>query len=435
MALAEPGFLITSEMNDHQTAGPLAAYRVLDLTRVLAGPFCTMVLADLGAEVIKIEEPSHGDDARSWGPPFIGPQSAYFVGVNRTKKSVAINLKDPRGRLLVANLARRSDVLVENFRTGTMDKWELGYEALAKKNPGLVYCSVTGFGRDTPYSQLPGYDTIVEALGGLMSITGPADGPPSKVGVAIVDVVTGLFRSTAILAALHSRLESHKGQRIDVSLMDVSLASLVNVAASYLASGIPPRRFGNDHMSIAPFGMLEASDGHLMLAVGNESQWRVFCNIIGRTDLSVDPRFRSNEYRVLNRIALAEELARTTRNQTVAQWCEQLMPAGVPAAPVRSVAEALDEERSRDGGLVQQAVHPLVGKIELVGSPLRMSGTPVRRPEAPPLLGENTAEVLRGVLELTAGEIKELEREGVIRNGRASSERDTIGDQPVGTPT
>ena len=209
MALAEPGFLITSEMNDHQTAGPLAAYRVLDLTRVLAGPFCTMVLADLGAEVIKIEEPSHGDDARSWGPPFIGPQSAYFVGVNRTKKSVAINLKDPRGRLLVANLARRSDVLVENFRTGTMDKWELGYEALAKKNPGLVYCSVTGFGRDTPYSQLPGYDTIVEALGGLMSITGPADGPPSKVGVAIVDVVTGLFCSTAILAALHSRLESH----------------------------------------------------------------------------------------------------------------------------------------------------------------------------------------------------------------------------------
>jgi crotonobetainyl-CoA:carnitine CoA-transferase CaiB-like acyl-CoA transferase len=411
----------------------LVGYRILDLTRVLAGPFCTMVLADLGAEIIKVEEPAHGDDARSWGPPFVGRQSAYFLGVNRTKKSVGLNLRDPRGQKLLAELASRSDVLIENFRTGAMDRWGLGYDVLSKTNPRLVYCSITGFGPSRPYRDLPGYDTIVEALGGLMSITGPPEGPPYKVGVAIVDVVTGLFCSTAILAALHARDQTRRGQRIDVSLMDVALASLVNVGASYLASGVPPERFGNDHMSIAPFGMLEAADGHVMLAVGNDGQWRSFCSAIGRFELARDDRFATNERRVTNRTDLARELSQTTVKHTVVEWCERLMKAGVPVAPVRSVAEALDEEQSREGGLIQSAQHPTIGTVRMVGSPLQLSLTPVRPPEAPPLLGEDTGDVLGNLLGIGTKELAELEAAGVVTNSAAVA--DTTADKPVGSIT
>ena len=406
---------MTAAAGPKRSGAPLAGLRVLDLTRVLAGPFCTMVLADLGADVIKIEEPVHGDDSRSWGPPFIGPQSAYFLGVNRTKKSVGINIKDPRGVQLVSRLAVQSDVLIENFREGTMDRRGLGYSVLADANPALVYCSITGFGRGRTYSKLPGYDTIVEALGGLMSITGPREGPPSKVGVAIVDIVTGLFCATSVLAALRAREASGKGQLIEVSLMDVSLASLVNIAAAYLASGVAQPRFGNDHMSIAPFGMLEASDGELMIAVGNDSQWRLFCRAIERPELLDDPRFRTNNVRVVNRVVLTAELSAAARRKTVREWCELLTAAGVPAAPVRSVAEALEEERVREGGLIQTVDHPIVGSVSLVGSPLYMSGTPVREPEAPPLLGENTSEVLSSLLGLSSSEIAALEKAGVVR--------------------
>src|SRR5579862_122629 len=341
----------------------LSRIRVLDLTRVLAGPFCTMVLGDLGAEVLKVEEPSRGDDSRHWGPPYVGPLSAYFIAVNRNKRSLGIDLREPDGQALIRQLAGISDVVIENFRPTTMERWGLGYETLREINPGLVYCSITGFGSDGSHGHLPGYDTIVEALSGLMSITGPPEGPPSKVGVAIIDVVTGLFAAVSILAALEARRSSNEGQRVEVALLDVAFASLVNVAASYLASGAPPARYGNDHMSIAPFGVVVTSDGDLMLAVGNDAQWQAFAGVVD-PPLGADPQFRTNELRVQNRAQLDAALADAMRAKDTKSWCAELAAVGVPAAPVLTVADALSAEELRVRNVIQSVTHSAVGHME-----------------------------------------------------------------------
>jgi formyl-CoA transferase len=395
--------------------GPLHGCLILDFTRVLAGPFCTMVLGDLGAGVIKIEEPTSGDHSRAWGPPFVGTQSAYFLGINRNKESVAIDLTDERGRRVVHDLAQRADVLIENFRVGTMEAWGLGYDDLHRSNPALVYCSITGFGRTGPYKDLPGYDTIIEALGGLMSITGPPNGPPYKVGVALIDVVTGLYCSTAILAALHSRRSEGLGQRIDVSLLDVGLASLINVASAYLTSGIAPVRYGNDHPNIAPFGLLASEDGHIMLGVGNDQQWERFCTVVGLPRLADDPRFATNADRVSNRAQLAATLEPVMKSRSSERWFAELMNAGVPAAPVLSVEQALTSEHVTSTGIIQSISDAKFGEIKFVGSPLRLSETPVGITQPPPLLGEHTVDVLRDVVSYSEAHINALLEAGVIR--------------------
>jgi glutaryl-CoA transferase len=403
-------------------SGPLDGRQVLDLTRILAGPFCAMVLGDLGASVIKVEEPAHGDYSRAWGPPFVGMQSSYFLGVNRNKKSVAVNLKDARGRQIIHELVQRCDVLIENFKPGTMEAWGLGYDTLSVMKPDLVYCSITGFGRTGPYKDLPGYDTIVEALGGLMSITGPSDGPPYKVGVAIIDVVTALYCSTAILAAFHAGI----GQKIEVSLLDVGLASLINVASAYLASGSASERYGNNHPNIAPFGTMRTADSFIMLGVGTDQQWERFCRAIGAPELTNNSRFATNELRVMNRQELAATLAPLLEVQTSAAWFPVLMQAGVPAAPVLSVAEALTSEHANSRNLIQTITHPTTGEIRFVASPIRLSETPVAVTQPPPLLGQHTVEVLRDVLGYSAGLIEELEMGGVIRGLVVEPDRSAV---------
>ncbi len=396
-------------------AGALENTRIVDLSRVLAGPFCTMVLGDLGAEIIKVEEPTRGDDTREWGPPFADGQSAYFLSVNRNKKSVAVDLKDARGRQVLLDLVARSDILIENFRLGTMERLALGYEELRAVNPRLIYCSVTGFGREGPYKDLPGYDPVVQALGGLMSITGPPDGEPYKVGVGLVDVLAGLFCSTAIAAALRWRDAHGEGQRIDTSLLDVQLASLVYVASGYLVSGEPPRRYGNDHPNIAPFGTLPTSDGYVMLAIGNDAQWQRFCEAVDRPELGSDPSFETNERRVRNRGQLTNVLSEITRRRSSREWFDLLMPTGVPVAPIESVDRILSDPHVRDGDLVETVRHPLIGDFRAVGSPLRLSGSPVATRHPPPLLGEHTEAVLAEVLGYSQEHIDSLAKESVIR--------------------
>lgn len=388
--------------------------RVLDLSRVLAGPFCTMVLGDLGAEIIKVEEPTRGDDTRQWGPPFVEGQSAYFLSVNRNKKSVAVDLKHPEGRQVLLDLVARSDVLVENFRIGTMERLGLGYEELRAVNPGLIYCSVTGFGREGPYRDLPGYDPVVQALGGLMSITGPPDGEPYKVGVGLVDVLAGLFCSTAITAALRWRDAHGQGQRIDTSLLDVQLASLVYVASGYLVTGEPPQRYGNDHPNIAPFGTLPTRDGYVMLAIGNDTQWQRFCKTVGRGELVSDPDFETNEQRVRNRDRLTEVLSEISMRRSSREWFDLLMPTGVPVAPIESLDGIFSDPHVSKGGLVETLSHPAIGEFRAVGSPLMLSGSRLATRYPPPLLGEHTEAVLAEVLGYSQDHIDDLAGRKVI---------------------
>lgn len=399
--------------------GALENIRIVDLSRVLAGPFCTMVLGDLGAEIIKVEEPTRGDDTRQWGPPFVSGQSTYYLSVNRNKRSVAIDLRHPQGRQVLLDLVACSDVLIENFRVGTMERLGLDYEELRAVNPRLIYCSVTGFGREGPYKDLPGYDPVVQALGGLMSITGPPDGMPYKVGVGLVDVLAGLFCSTAITAALRWRDAHGHGQRIDISLLDVQLASLVYVASSYLVSGEPPRRYGNDHPNIAPFGTLPTSDGYVMLAIGNDTQWRRFCEIVGHAELASDPDFETNEQRVRNRERLTEALSEISRRRPSQEWFDLLMPTGVPVAPIESLDRVFSSPHVRKGGLVETVQHPTIGEFSAVGSPLKLSGSPAATRYPPPILGEHTQVVLAEILGYSPERIHSLVRDEVIKCARS----------------
>jgi formyl-CoA transferase len=402
-------------MSDIQANGsPLTGLRVLDLSRVLAGPYCTMLLGDLGAEIIKVERPLFGDDTRQWGPPWAGGESAYYLSVNRNKKSITIDLKSDEGRDIIRQLAYRSDVLIENWRVGTMDEWGLGYDRLSQTNPGLIYCTITGYGQTGPDKERPGYDFIIQAEGGLMSITGPADGTPTKVGVAIVDLTAGMYATIAILAALQERTRSGKGQSIDISLLDSQLAWLANVGSNYLVTGERPGRLGNAHPSIVPYELFETSNNWIALGVGNDRQWERLCELAGWEDLSRDNRFASNPGRVQNRDVLVPLLQERFRARTTEEWLEIIQEGGIPCGSVNSIDEIFQNPHVLERQMVQELPHPSAGSIKVAGSPLKLSRTPVKIKDAPPLLGQHTEEVLKQLLDFDDNRIVRLKEKGVI---------------------
>ena len=393
---------------------PLENVRVLDLSRVLAGPYCTMMLGDLGAEIIKVERPGLGDDTRQWGPPFAAGESAYYLCCNRNKQSLTLNLKTEGGRDIAARLAERCDVLVENFLPGTLDAWGLSYAALSQRNPRLVYCSITGFGQTGPRRDEAGYDIMIQARAGVMSITGEANGPAIKVGVAISDITSGMFACNAILAALYAREQTGKGDRIDVALFDSTIAWLANVGSNYLVSGAIPQRRGTEHPNIVPYQAFEAADTSLIIAVGNDGQFVKFCALLGRADLAGDPRFTTNALRVQNRQALVPAIAAEIALRPAGEWLHQLEHAGIPCGPVNTVDQVFADPQTTAREMLIEVPHPTIGPLKLAGSPLKMASLarPPRR--APPLLGEHTDQVLASVLMLSAEEIQQLRKGGVL---------------------
>ena len=375
-------------------SAPLNGLTVLDLSRVLAGPYCTMILGDLGADVIKIEHPT-GDDTRRWGPPFVAGESAYYLAVNRNKRSVVADLKTPAGVELVRRIAQSADILVENFRPGTLEKLGLDGAELRRINPRLITLTVSGMGASGPERDLPGYDFVVQATGGLMAISGPVDGPPSKTGVAIVDLTTGMLATNAILAALYARERNGTGQHIDISLLESQVAWLANVGSAYLVTGAEPARYGNAHATIVPYQTFGASDGDFALAVGNDGQWQTLCVVIERPDLAADPRFATNPGRVAQRSELVGLLQAHFKTQSVAYWVGVIQAAGVPVGAVRSIGAVLNDPQVLARDMVVTVQHPTIGDLKLLGIPFKFSATPasIRRP--PPLLGEHTADVAR----------------------------------------
>ena len=397
-----------------EAAGPLDGIRVLDLTRVLAGPYCTMFLGDLGAEVVKIEQPGLGDDTRSWGPPFQGGESAYFLCVNRNKRSVTLDLRTPDGIELLRRLAREADVLMENFRPGTLAGWGLSEAEIRRDNPRLVYASLSAFGSSGPMKDRPGYDLAVQAWGGLMSITGPADGEPSKVGVAIIDVVAGLMLGSSIAAALYAREQTGEGQRIETSLMEAEIASLINAGSNYLVTGKVPGRWGNAHPNIVPYQSFPTADGHLVVAVANEAIWARFCEGVSKPELAADPRFDTNARRVENRDALIALLDDMFRRRPGREWIELLNDAGVPCSPVQDIRQVFDSPQVRATGMLREVDHPTAGKVRMAGLPVKFSGTPASIRLAPPRLGEHNEQVLKDWLELDDTAIAALRDEGTL---------------------
>ena len=370
--------------------GALEGVRIIDLSRVLAGPFCTMILGDLGAEVIKIEHNENGDETRGWGPPFVNGESAYYLCANRNKESITINLKSEQGKEIFRQLVSSGDVVVQNFKTGTLDKMDLGYEQLKEINPSLILASITGFGLTGPYKDLPGYDYIVQAMSGLMSITGEADGPPVKVGVAIADVLTGLYTCIGILGALYHRNKTGEGQEIDISLLDCEISSLINVASNYLCSNVTPVRMGNQHPNIVPYQVFSASDGEFVVAVGNDEQFKRFTRVIGRPDLAEREEFMHNEARLHNKdelIPICEELLKT---KTKYEWKEQFDAVGIPCGPINTIAEMFADPQVQARDMVVEMEHPVIDNLKLTGSPLKLSKTPVTMRKHPPLHGEHT---------------------------------------------
>jgi crotonobetainyl-CoA:carnitine CoA-transferase CaiB-like acyl-CoA transferase len=395
---------------------PLSGIKVLDLSRVLAGPLCTLILADLGAEVVKVEPP-WGDETRGWGPPFVQGESAYFLSVNRGKRSLALDLKAKEGQEALRRLAQKADVLVENFKTGDLERYGLGYERLRALNPRLVYLSITGFGHTGPRAREPGYDAALQGYTGIMSVTGEPQGPPMKVGVAWIDVMTGMMGAVAVLSALWEREKSGLGQHIDLSLFDVGLFALANLGESYLLTGKPPKRLGNAHAQIVPYGAFPAGDGWLILAVGNDEQFQRLCRVVGLPELAL--RFPQNAQRVEHREEVVEALSQMLRTRDRAYWLARLREAGVPAAPVNDLAEAFQDPQAEARGAVWTLSHPLLGSLPTLANPLRfLSRTPAGPTLPPPLLGEHTEEVL-----LEAGytpeEVRGLVEKGVVRTAEA----------------
>jgi crotonobetainyl-CoA:carnitine CoA-transferase CaiB-like acyl-CoA transferase len=401
--------------------GPLAGFRVLDLSRILAGPWASQMLADLGAEVIKIERPGQGDDTRAWGPPYMPDESgratseaAYFHSANRGKQSVCIDMSSPQGQELILQLVDKCDVLIENFKVGGLKKYGLDYSSLKAVNPKLVYCSITGFGQTGPYADRAGYDFMIQAMGGLMSVTGEPHGQPMKVGVALSDVMTGLYAANAIQAALIHQLRSGKGQYIDLALLDVQVATLANQAMNYLASEINPKRLGNAHPNIVPYQAFQTADGYLILAVGNDSQFARFCDLAERPELAADDRFAKNCNRVKNRDALIPDLINLLKKQGTDWWLEQLNQKGIPCGPIASINQVFDNPQVRHRNMQLELDHPTAGKVPSVANPIRMSATPVTYDKAPPVLGQHTEQVLRELLALDPEQIAQLESDGVI---------------------
>ncbi len=387
---------------------------VLDLSRVLAGPYCTMLLADYGADVIKVEEPGSGDGTRAWGPPWVGDESAYFLSANRNKRSITVDLKADAGRALVCELAARADVVIENFKVGGAAKLGLDYGTLSAINPRLVYCSITGYGQTGPYRERAGYDFIIQAQGGIMSITGPEEGEPTKVGVAIADITAGLFATTAILAALHERERSGRGQAIDVALLDAQVAWLANVAHNYLATGDAPARYGNAHPSIVPYETFATADGRIAVGIGTDGQYRKFCTAAGRPELAEDERFRTNAGRVEHRLVLIPLLQDLFETRPSAAWLDMLAALGVPAGPINEVAAALEDPHVQARGMVQHIDHATEGAIKVLGPVAKLSRTPATVRSAPPPLGYHTDEVLRDVLGYDAARIAALRAAKII---------------------
>ncbi len=405
--------------------GALSHIRVLDLSRVLAGPWAGQILADLGADVIKVERPVCGDDTRSWGPPFLKDEAgqntteaAYYLSANRNKQSVTIDFTRPEGQRLVRKLVAKSDIVIENFKVGGLAAYGLEYASLKAVNPKLIYCSITGFGQTGPYAKRAGYDFMIQGLGGLMSLTGRPDGDegggPVKVGVALTDILTGLYSTTAILAALAHRDQSSVGQYIDMALLDVQVACLANQAMNYLTTGVAPKRLGNAHPNIVPYQDFPTADGDFILTVGNDSQFRKFAEVAGQSQWATDPRFLTNKLRVANRGELIPLIRQATVFKTTAQWVDELEAAGVPCGPVNDLAQVFDDPQVLARGLAIELPHALGGRVAQVASPIRLSETPVEYRRAPPLLGEHTAQVLQALLGMSGDEVAALKEAGVL---------------------
>ncbi len=405
--------------------GPLSHLTVLDLSRVLAGPWCTQLLADLGAEVIKIEKPGSGDDTRGWGPPFLKDtqgrdtgEAAYYLACNRGKKSVAVDFTQSEGQAIVRDLARGADIVVENFKVGGLKKYGLDYPSLAAINPRLVYCSITGFGQTGPYRERAGYDFIIQGMGGLMSVTGERDdlpgGGPQKAGIAISDLMTGMYACTAILAAIEHRKLANAGQYIDVSLFDSQVAMMAVMNMNYLVSGAPPGRAGNAHQNIVPYQVFACADGHLILAVGNDAQFVRFCEVAGKTEWARDPRFAANAERVRRRDELVPMIEAVLRTRAQASWLAALESVGVPCGPINRLDQVFADPQLLARGMRIDLPHPLSGTVPQVGNPLHFSATPVAYTQAPPLLGEHTTAVLSQRLGLSAESLADLAARGIV---------------------
>jgi crotonobetainyl-CoA:carnitine CoA-transferase CaiB-like acyl-CoA transferase len=393
------------------TEPPLHGTTVLDLTRVLSGPYCTMLLADMGARVIKIEQPGKGDDTRAWGPPFLGGESAYFLSINRNKESVTLDFKNAQGRAVLDGLIARSDVLVENFRPGTLDRIGLDYASLAVKYPKLIVCSISGFGQTGPRRPEAGYDAVIQAEGGLMSITGPPDGQPVRLGVAIGDIVTGMFAAQGVLLALVARGRTGRGQLVDVAMLDSVSALLTYQAGIYFATGVAPRRIGNRHPTIVPYETFAASDGDFVLAVGNDDQWRRFCGVAGIQDAG---RFATNKERVTCYEELKPILSEVLRRHTREQWIGRLRAAGVPCGSVRDLQDLFSDPQLSARDMIATVEHAAVGSLRVLGVPVKLSDTPGSVRNAPPTLGQHTDAVLRNDLSLTLADIDRLREQGAI---------------------
>ncbi len=391
--------------------GPFHDITILDLTRVLSGPYCTMLLADLGARVIKIEQPNGGDDTRHWGPPFLGGESGYFLSINRNKESVTLDFKNPAGRALLDQLIAKADVVVENFRPGTLERLKLDYATLSVKHPRLVYCSVSGFGHTGPRKKEAGYDAVLQGEGGLMSLTGSADAPPLRVGVAIADIVSGMFAAQGISAALYARERTGRGQHVDIAMLDSVAALLTYQAGIYFATGAPPVRMGNRHPTIVPYETFTASDGDFMLAVGTDEQWKKFCEI---AKLEAGEQYAANRARVTGYAELRPRIADALRAQPRSYWIEQLRGAGVPCGSVRNLAEVFADAQIAARDMVVPMTHPTAGDIRVLGSPLKLSDTPATQRTPPPTLGQHTDAVLLQDLGLTRDAVGELRAQGVI---------------------
>lgn len=406
-------------------SGPLSHLRVLDLSRVLAGPWCGQNLADLGAEVIKVERPNSGDDSRAYGPPWMKnaageatSEGAYFMAANRGKKSITVNLNHAEGQRLVRELAAQCDVLIENYKFGDLDRYGLGYEALSALNPGLIYCSVTGFGQTGPYRERPGYDFMAQGMAGLMSLTGEPDdapgGGPMRVGVPVIDIFTGMYATIAICAAVANRAITGKGQHLDVALLDSCMALLANQGMTYLATGESPKRIGNTHPSIVPYQVFPTADGAIILACGNDNLFTKFCAVAKRPELPQDPRFARNADRVRHRATLVPILESVFRERTTDAWVDALEAAGVPSGPINTVAQAFANPQVQARGMQIELPHPLAGTVPLMGSPMKFSGTPIEHTLAPPVLGQHADEILEQLLGLGAEERARLRAAGAI---------------------
>jgi succinate---hydroxymethylglutarate CoA-transferase len=394
--------------------GPLAGIRVVDLTRILAGPLCTMMLGDMGAEVIKVEPPETGDDTRNWGPPFIAGEAAYFLGVNRNKRSLTLNMAVPAGQKILAGLVEKADILIDNFRLGTLAKWGFTDAWFDEHAPRLIRCAITGYGSTGPKAPLPGYDFILQAESGLMSICGEPDGSPTKYGVAIVDVCTGMLACNAILAALNARHRTGKGQKVELSLYETSLAMLINVASNYLIAGRNGGRFGNGHPSIVPYTTYRAADGMIAIGIGNERQFARCAEVLGHPEWAKDARFTSNQARVENRIAIDGLINEALAGDEADAWLAKLKAVGVPCGKINSVAEALDDPHTTARGMIETTEHATIGSLRMLGIPFKFSDTPCSVRQAPPTLGQHNDEILAGELGLDDNAIAELRRAKVI---------------------